>query len=522
MEFERQEFEATQGLLEDVMTKQAGSVEKAILEAVMNSVDAGASIINIEVTSDQIVIEDDGEGLTESDVDEYFSQFGLKDDDIEDKEFGKFRMGRGQIFNFGENIWKSQDNLMVVNLNEDESTVSIDGESHTVDTSGLGFAFAKTDEMVDGCNIEVNLFNTISPENVIDDVKGLITYVPWLHDVAIYINGEEFYKEFDYDWETQAGYYSVGDDGYGDKLSVYNKGAFVTQERVTRTKGTVVTKQDLDVNFARNDIIDGDELWRLIKSQYTRQVRDHVLNKVDISQEERKWVIEESGEDPDFFNRISDVPLVEDVKGEEWSFEQLQGKSVSFASKGDALAEDAMEKAGVVMLSNTYAGVLSDAAESLTEKENAGEIESGGSISPDNIKEYGDVIDDDLQFEMNEIDDGELSKKRLNRLRIIRWVLDQLGFRGNVKAGWSKNTNVWMDGERNLYIHKNYLKETKDKFNTVVLHEVIEVAAMNGDTRGGREHDFSFKSQYWKMMEQFPEVQMKVIKQGNKIAKKSR
>jgi signal transduction histidine kinase len=64
----RHEFKATEGLLHDVMRKQAGTLEKAVLEAVMNSVDANADEIEVHLQSDKLIVRDDGDGMTEEEV----------------------------------------------------------------------------------------------------------------------------------------------------------------------------------------------------------------------------------------------------------------------------------------------------------------------------------------------------------------------------------------------------------------------------------------------------------------------
>jgi len=169
----KRDFQATEGLLHDVMRKQSGVIEKAWLEALMNSVDAGATEFNLNVEPETTTITDDGDSMTESEVERYFEQFGLKDSDIQDKEFGKFRMGRGQIFNFGVNIWRARENYMVVSLDDEEVTVNLEectvkddeciisqsGSHYTVDTFGLGYALLDADKVDSGLTIHVQHYN---------------------------------------------------------------------------------------------------------------------------------------------------------------------------------------------------------------------------------------------------------------------------------------------------------------------------------------------------------------------------
>ncbi len=60
-----------------VIERQAGTVAKSALEAVMNSIDAGATRIEVELTPKRLVIRDNGKGFkSEKEIDDYFAVFG--------------------------------------------------------------------------------------------------------------------------------------------------------------------------------------------------------------------------------------------------------------------------------------------------------------------------------------------------------------------------------------------------------------------------------------------------------------
>ena len=93
-------------LLLDVIRRQAGSLTKAIMEGVMNAVDAGATRCDISVTADTVTITDDGKGFaSKKEIQEWFEVFGAAHSEEEAKTFGTFRMGRGQMFAYGVNKW---------------------------------------------------------------------------------------------------------------------------------------------------------------------------------------------------------------------------------------------------------------------------------------------------------------------------------------------------------------------------------------------------------------------------------
>lgn len=510
----RRQFQPTEGLLEDVMRKQAGSVEKAILEAVMNSVDANAESVNIVIEEDAIVIEDDGDGMTEEEVEEYFEKFGLKDDDIEEKDFGKFRMGRGQIFNFGKNVWHSLDNIMVVDLDHDETELDwglVDdveesdvkrvvqqGDRIVLDTSGLSYNWAKASSNYDGCRILVIPYqNVLGDEhdvtNTIEEVESLIRYIPWVHGVEIHVNGEEVYEDPDPDFDTDQAWFNIHEEDYGSTTSIYNQGALVKTERLTRTKGEIITKVDLDVNFARNDILETDQNWNRIVEEYQLYTVEILVETERLSRGEKKWLLEKAASDPQVFEDITDIPLFEDTTGRKISLRNLQGEKFSFAPRGDKLAEFAMERTGAVVLSQAF-------------EENVRELHEEG-----RIVEYSDLIEKETKWEMSEYDYNDLSSRRQENFDRAEWFLEQVGYDGEIRPGYSMHADAWKNDQEILYIDKSFLKQPKMDFILMGLVTILEIACQSGDTRYGLEYGIGFKDRFWGYSQDMGEYQKMLI-----------
>lgn len=485
----KKQFKATEGLLNDVMRKQAGSVEKAVLEGVMNSVDAGADNIAVDIKVSGMTISDDGKGMTEEEIDEYFEKFGLKDDDIEDKEFGKFRMGRGQIFNFGKNVWHTNDNLLIVNLEEENTVVSMKGVDDVFDTEGLSYFIEKTEQTYDGCEVSVEFYNPLdSVDSKVKAIKELIEFIPWLHDVSITINGDVVTKECVFDEKTENAYFLFEPEGsvgklptYRTETAVYNKGAFVKTESLAPIDSVIVTEKDLEVNFARNDILEHDEMWQDIKDEFVERAQSYLVEKRNLTTKESKWLLTRALDDEGLAMALRDIPIIEDIDGNKHTLEELSGEDISFTHSSNKMAKDLAEQTGVLFISDEYEDYLE------------------GLISESKFYDYEDVVDRGDTFEMNYIPADDLSKKRRDRLAMARWFLLEVGFTGDVEAGYSKNANVWKDSDNTLFIHKGLLNEKKETFLTEGLDEMIEVAAHRDSTMQGRSHNHSFKRQYWRL-----------------------
>lgn len=480
----KREFQATEGLLEDVMTKQAGSLEKAALEAVMNSVDAGADNIEITFQTDFISIEDDGEGMGEDEISEYFEKFGLKDTDQEEKDFGKFRMGRGQIFSFGKNVWHTKNNYLVVDLNNDETEVTVDGETHTLDSSGLSYNVLNTEEEQQGCHIYVELYNQVEEVDQKEkDIEHLIRYISWVHDVNVTLNGEKVDYEPEVHTETSLAWYVLDPDSFSTTTHIYNQGAHVMDESFTRTSGEIITKKDLDVNFARNAVLDSEDGLDKMKEEYTTAAVEQLLNKDDITVGQKKWLLETAGKKPEFKSLISTKPLIPTITGDEVPLSDLIGAKVAFAPVGDKRAERAAEQSDAVVIKQSFEDCL-----------HAFKTES-------DVKSYEQLVEGSMKFEMSEYYYGDLNKRRKENFDRVEWALRKAGFTDEIRVGYSQYSDCWKDDDGTLWIDKKFLKSSKQSFVVEKMDTVFEVAAHNGDSRQGIEHDYKFKDNYWRLTE---------------------
>ena len=86
----------------DIIQRQAGSLQKALLEGVMNSIDAGATSCAVTLAKDAFTVSDDGRGFASQDeINQFFETFGTPHEGNDPDRFGTFRIGRGQMMAFG-------------------------------------------------------------------------------------------------------------------------------------------------------------------------------------------------------------------------------------------------------------------------------------------------------------------------------------------------------------------------------------------------------------------------------------
>lgn len=303
-------FQMHPRLLLDVIQRQAGSLYKAVLEGVMNSIDAGATRVDVTYDSNTVTIEDDGKGFrSEEEIEKFFETFGTPPEEGERKTYGYFRMGRGQMMAFGANHWRTGKFCMDVDVKNN-------GLDYKLKTNMPNFA---------GCRIDITLYRKMEGyehRSLEDDLK---TAVRWTW-VPVFVNGRQLSNNPDeHDWDL------VNDDFYAsatdtEMMRIYNLGVFVNNSPASHfgTGGTIVSRKQLKMNFARNDILDDCEVWTKIRKEVLRvwdgKSRD---KKKPLKPAQKKRLIQLwlrgqlSDED------MCDLPLVEDVRGRWYSLKQL-------------------------------------------------------------------------------------------------------------------------------------------------------------------------------------------------------
>jgi hypothetical protein len=243
------DFQQHPQLVLDIFRRQAGSLWKALLEGEMNGIDARASRIDITLDRDKFTIEDNGCGFqSQEELDKYFSCVGQPHVESEAKIFGRFRMGRGQIFSYGVNEWVSN-----------QFTMSVDLQTRGLQHDVCEYA----DKLHAGCKIKVQLYEPLSNlklQETIDEFTEAAKYV----NLATFINGQQINKSpcvQKWDEETDLCYIKLRDTG---NLTIYNQGVRIQDLSYHRlgTGGEVVSKVPVKVNFARNDIMSDCPVWK--------------------------------------------------------------------------------------------------------------------------------------------------------------------------------------------------------------------------------------------------------------------
>jgi len=304
-------FEAHQDLLYQVMTRQAGSVSKATLEGIMNSADAGAGRCDVVLSQKCILLNDDGRGF--KDMDEIKTNFKIlgqpqSAEEKKRKTYGTFRVGRGQMFSFGRNVWRT-------GMWDLETDIS----------KRMGFIPRNREVPVKGCEITIELYDQfhLLPTALAETARELKLWCRWMMPLEVWLSVEEEEpvlishdpEEFEWDHVLDEAYVALDDSA---KLSVYNMGAHVRDFYKSHfgVGGEVVSRQRFKVNMARNDIQRDCLVWKKVEPVVNQWARTRTIKK------KKSW---------DDSERQS---MSRAVKAGEYTWDEVQGMNLFTAVTG--------------------------------------------------------------------------------------------------------------------------------------------------------------------------------------------
>lgn len=514
---EQRTFRAHDNHLRNTVLRQAGTLWKAILEGVMNSVDAGATECNIELSRTKLVIVDNGRGFrNQREIAEHFEMFGTPHENG-DAVYGEFRMGRGQLMAFGKNVWRTGKFVMHVDIKND----------------GMSYRLETNKSSQPGCRIDIELYDSLSNAELVEAAKELRKFVKYV-SIPIYLNTELISTdpaEEKWDHDTELCYVRLKDTG---DLAVYNLGVFVCQLSSWEygVGGEVVAKHRLKLNFARNDVMRrGHErcpVWRQIEP-YLKKTADTRIRSKSLNDAGRYRLAQQiiAGESP---SNGLDLKLFTDVCGRQWSIRQLSSLGLYYASAsaegyacysvaphgsraGDKLhqtkcafvfsdrtldrfhwsMDDAPQLMSLIAKMGRQLGATeySQSARSFTlPYRDLQELRAG-------LRETNDIIPEKDYTPTERLLIGAINARQTDIYLYIRSALDVKNLR-HIRLGDSDTHYAWTDGSSYIAFSRQFLRSVDCdlrgliRIGQTLLHEYCHVA----DDLADHDHDAEFYQKF--------------------------
>mgnify|MGYP003113265433 CR=1 FL=1 len=506
------EFKQHPNHLRNTVLRQAGTLWKAILEGVMNSVDAGATHCYITLDKDMVTIRDDGRGFqSREEIADFFQTFGTPHEDS-DATYGEFRMGRGQIMAFGVNTWHTNNYVMDVDIRD----------------KGMTFDLEEVAENFPGCNIVMHLYDKMLISQLAEAERELEKFVKYVN-IPVYLNEKRISQSpEDKKWDhvTDEAYIKLKSTG---SLSIYNLGVFVTDLNSFDygVGGEVVSRNRLKLNFARNDVMRrGHEKcleWAKIEPLLKAKATEKNLKTTRLNDTGRSALIRSMR-----FGEVADQDRLDldgkkvftDVRGRHWSCNGVRNKfwrikEFTVAPRGSKVGERIHEMGHVFVFASKTAEDLGCFGEEDYKTKMLGELldcmrntNSHGLSAVSWLDDVKYVSLESLKGNFDEKFEFLTDKQLTERQRVLLAILNNCQTSINalsdrvIVLGESDVATAWTDGCTYIALNVNFVKSLLERHNfdvklfvnlgLVLAHEFCH-DALDRDTH---THDIEFMDKY--------------------------
>jgi hypothetical protein len=316
------EFTVDNDIIHSLISRQAGTLAKALLEAIMNSIDAGSTRVSVQLGATGFSVSDDGRGFRSAEeIKTWFAVFG-KRHTPGDATYGEFRMGRGQLMDWGITNWSSSSYSWKVDIRN----------------RGLRFDLEHKKRAVTGCRITGKLYEVLEASQL-EEARAELAHMAKYSQIPVSLNGRIISKRPDecvWDYQTDDAYIKFN---RSSEVELYNLGVFVRNysAHTVGSGGIIVSKRPLKVNFPRNDVlVQQCEVWPRIIEQARALSIQRLTDKDNINKEERQFLADQM-----IYGRIpssveaTKLRVFTDARGSHLSLEDLRRfKRLSVAAEG--------------------------------------------------------------------------------------------------------------------------------------------------------------------------------------------
>lgn len=524
MTAETRRFGMHQNLLYDVILRQAGTLQKAILEGVMNAIDAGATTCEVDLETHRFAISDDGHGFqSRSEIENFFEMFGTPHQEG-DATYGRFRMGRGQMMAFGRNTWRSRQFEMRVDIK----------------AKGLDYELLEHDEDHGGTRIEADLYDPISPSDLERIKSELRNFVAWAQ-IPVVLNGEQISRlpeDGKWTFEDEHAYYALSAER--SQLFVYNLGVLVNAFTAGRfgMGGTVVSKKQLEVNFARNDVQSTCPVFKKVSDRIKKESGTSAAKKTKLTDAERDMLVRQflSGELD--ISEAMKLRAITDVNGRSWPIDKLTQLGYKFsnrlvvADRGDQMIETArrrgiafsidegtLERFGAadgkafikrVVQCARRIEAANPGTRDWSARSKIRQLTNGSFERDTEVVDRADlspfVSDEHIALEESELTpDFKCMRSAISRgyqqllvaLNRAKYEDRRFEYR-DIRLGRSESAMAWTDGQQTIWIDLEHARLLRRgvagayQIASTLLHEMLH----EGPDTGTHQHDFAFYQAY--------------------------
>lgn len=469
-------FTASENLLKDVITRQAGSPLKGIIELIQNSIDAitvqrrskprfkGKIEIEVNESGNQSILtfSDNGVGLgkTQKEVERNFSVFGLGNKREDTELLGEFGMGRGQTISMIYNPEKDKlDGSIEVRSNGHalknfrvDNELSFDIEKSTPKTTGTQWHIKSN---------KPRFFTRLGISKYISDNVRTDISICYNND-QIKITQPRGKKVLD-DEDV-----SVWVEKNTSDFRLFDRAFYVCRLDVVKGwGGTIVSRVPLKQNFARNDVIDGDatvtKAHKWILSNVISEIGNFTTT-TRLNDDKRKGILTLLENTPRWLDKWRNLKVFTLTNGKKVSYDGLSGSEIYSGNKGDIVCDKLNQKLGIAVLDGTTWSQLNV----LGNERRIRDFKS----APKGSKAYQILTGISGEKHQTVV----LTPEKAKLLSVFQEVFDTKS--RELRFGESKVSQGWTNGRTYVFLDIGYIDEQLERYQPLGLLRVL--VAMHG------------------------------------------
>ena len=255
----RMPFEHDPKITHPITLKQTGSIAQAIIELLINAVEANAKSVCLTMTKEHFSYSDNGHGFASfDDVLRYFGRISIPQSEGE-ATYRRLRLGHGKILAHASTTWVSN------------------RWSMTVDTRLMGYNYELEDlpKALPGCTIKGTWYKPLKDTDVMSAIQEVYEGVRYA-SISVELNGHHITcnpAQEEWDFEDGLAYYRLKEEG---PVSVYNQGILVRHDssHVWGGGGLIVSKQAIRLNVSRTEILRNTcPVWKAIAKTFSHLIK---------------------------------------------------------------------------------------------------------------------------------------------------------------------------------------------------------------------------------------------------------
>jgi hypothetical protein len=498
-------------IIQYLINNQACSLQKAILEAVQNAIDADATRIDITIDHGQLIIADDGFGIrSREEIEKVFEELAFTHDD-RTRQLGRFGLGRAQLWAYAATTWRTNTFAMDVDVR----------------THGENYDLRCDLPHQPGMTITGRLYEPLDEYQrvtAVRELERLCRYAP----IPVFVNGQRLGSDpAERRWtkETDEAYLQVNETS---TLDVYNVGIFVRSYSRSEfgVGGVIVTKRGhpLNLSISRTEVAESAcPLWKRLRAE-VRALAATLQGRERMTDAQREYLASRLiGPEADaafaapiitilprrhitvdaFVRAVSDVGSVTVQRREEH-----HGETIARSKRAVVLAEATLHRFGVTSVAGLVDRLVQ--AYKASPKRSEGAWRATGTFQRVKVSESlreGGFLE---KVEYTTVNDSALKDSELAVLRALRrsagesitWTIGRHHpsrlrpqERRLLAGEGPEGTQAWTDGHSAIWISRKTLSRALTggpgamaTLLGILVHEYLH----NDSDAGSHEHDEAF------------------------------